>query len=313
MPGCRRKCVAPPVEFRGSEKLNDLIGVTDTSGSGKIPAELAFRLSEGGCSSFDTTAAGSTARVDVVRQLIEAGYGTNYSSSWFLVRGAARLERSGTADATTSSTHDLKGLGGTLGPLTQRQAETSGIPSSNIPLLGDGAPGDAKEAILTHTIPGTDMVAGARLGESFNDGPAQWNGTKIALMGKGVVITPAPGGSAACAYCDDVLPSPANPVNSANLATFAGADGVLWLQDTRDWFALHGAGRKLSCNILMADGSVKTIFDENGDGYLNPGFPIDPGTADSNDGYLDNTVELAPFEVWSGPDITRSAYKGNFE
>ncbi len=85
---------------------------------------------------------------------------------------------------------------------------------------------------------------------------------------------------------------------------------ILWLQDTRDWFAVHGGGRNLSCNILMADGSVKNIADGNGDGYLNPGFAMDPTLASDDDGYLDSTVELQPFEVYSGPTIEGAALTG---
>ncbi len=47
-----------------------------------------------------------------------------------------------------------------------------------------------------------------------------------------------------------------------------------YLQDTRDWYAIHGGGKKAACNILMADGSVKLFSDENNDKFLNPGFPV---------------------------------------
>jgi len=76
-----------------------------------------------------------------------------------------------------------------------------------------------------------------------------------------------------------------------------------WLQDTRDWYAVHGSGNRLSCNILMADGSVKEFVDLNGDRYLNPGFPVSPGLFDSEYariGYKDDTVELHPKDIFSG-------------
>ena len=81
------------------------------------------------------------------------------------------------------------------------------------------------------------------------------------------------------------------------------------LQDTRDWYAVHSN----KCNIAMADGSVKTIVDLNGDGFLNPGFDVsnasDPGrqsiVIDKNllaakVGYTDSTLELHPSTVYSG-------------
>ena len=50
--------------------------------------------------------------------------------------------------------------------------------------------------------------------------------------------------------------------------------GAPILQDTRDWFAVHAN----KCNIAMADGSVKTVIDLNGDGFLNPGFDVSENT-----------------------------------
>ena len=57
------------------------------------------------------------------------------------------------------------------------------------------------------------------------------------------------------AFDGDALPTP-------NSTGSAGDDARLWLQDTRDWLTVHGAGTKKSCNILMADGSVKVVIDE---------------------------------------------------
>src|SRR5690606_1953058 len=124
---------------------------------------------------------------------VRDGYNTNYASSWFMVRGAPLTTVDATdipiVDATLGGGPDLKDFRNTKGPLTRRQVEQSDVPSTNIPLLADGAPGDANEAILALTLttsadgvniePG--LVAGARLSETFNDGPAAWNGTDIDL------------------------------------------------------------------------------------------------------------------------------------
>ncbi|MEX1095885.1 MAG: DUF1559 domain-containing protein [Planctomycetales bacterium] len=315
----------PTSPFRGLEKLNDLVGdvgSVEAADSGLIAAGEANRLVEGMCADFEadldgdgtpdtgTLAAGDPARIAQVRRMIEAGYNTNYAASWFFARGGMKLARTGTsASADTVTVASAKGLAGALGPLRRRQLDSSRVPSSNIPLLGDAGPGDAREAFLTADIPGFDLPAGSRLGEAMNDGPAYWDATaqKIVLIPNGTVVTPGAGSASAPAWADDVLPT-------AQEAGSPGADGKLWLQDTRDWAALHGSGANGSCNILMADGSVKSFSDKNGDKYLNPGFPIAPGTADENDGYLDNQVELQPFECWSGPTIdTLSIFKGNFE
>jgi prepilin-type processing-associated H-X9-DG protein len=261
--------------------------------------------------------------------MLEAGYGTNYASSWFLVRGDLKLDREADNDSIVGGTDtngdgvkdkwDAKGLGGTTGGMRIALLSTSGIPSSNIPLIGDAAPGDINEAILSDTIPGF-ASSGERLCESFNDGPAYWNGTRLVLLGQANVIVASATSGSAGAFKNDNLPSPNFPAaistgtGAGGNLTHGGDDGQLWLQDTRDWSAVHGGGSNALCNILMADGSVKTVVDENGDTFLNPGFPIDPAQADQNDGFLDNTVELPPFEVYCGPSISRAfTTKGRFE
>jgi prepilin-type processing-associated H-X9-DG protein len=86
------------------------------------------------------------------------------------------------------------------------------------------------------------------------------------------------------------------------------------LQDTRDFFALHG-GTSASCNILMADGAVRTFYDINGDKFLNPGFPIPTGltATDVLDvGYKDATIELPSGEIFSGYFLQKQP-KGKFE
>jgi hypothetical protein len=65
----------------------------------------------------------------------------------------------------------------------------------------------------------------------------------------------------------------------------------------------------------MADGSVKTIVDLNGDGFLNPGFDVGESSMSafeegestmtledkaSSIGYTDSTLELHPAIVYCG-------------
>ena len=308
--------LCPSNSLKGSEKLNDALGGDSVGTVGNLPTELAFRLTEGACNATDglqsitagtdtTPANGYDDVADFIAQeFLAKGYGTNYSSSWFMVRSRARLEKNATNDSVTFT--DLKGLKGAVGPMTLPLLENSPVPSSNIPMLGCASPGDANEAVLVESIPGY-MVGGERLAESFNDGPAYWNTSSVSLIPTGTVVV-AGAASASCAWCDDALPTSSSAGN-------AGADGKLWLQDTRDWYAIHGGGGKGSCNILMADGSVKTVFDVNGDGYLNPGFAAGTGGGTVQfDGYTSDDVELEPFEVYCGPSIENQAIgKGKFE
>jgi prepilin-type processing-associated H-X9-DG protein len=236
-------------------------------------------------------AAGSPERIASVVQLLEDGYGTNYASSWYLSRSGPKL------DSTGATVAGLKGFAGTRGALTQSALDNSGLSSNVVPFLGCAAPGDVREAVLSDQL-ASFVDAGARLAETMNDGPAHWDGTKIVLMPTGTIW---------------------KTTKPAQLPTFdtpgvAGADGLLWLQDKRDWYAWHGVGNKgLHCNILMADGSVKVVKDANGDRFLNPGFPTGPNVG-GGDGYESSEVELSPREIYSGPGLgTRDILKDNFE
>ncbi|HWL09910.1 MAG TPA: DUF1559 domain-containing protein [Planctomicrobium sp.] len=304
--------MCPTNELRGSEKWNELIGF-DTSGSGAIPANLVGRLTEGMCTNAPDPA-DTALREAWASTVLEAGYGTNYATSWYMVRSGLRTTN--TANVLLLAAADAKGLAGGLGGLTMRQIDSSRIPSSSIPLIGDGAPGDTQDGVMNGPIPGF-IEAGARTAESFNDGPAFWDAAAnriVLISNTNAEIRSAPGGTSTAAFEGDILPTPNAPF--VDDATNGGDDAKLWLQDTRDWWALHGSGRKMSCNILMADGSVKTVIDENGDGYLNPGFAV-PANSSSlnydNIGYRDGRVELAPFEVYCGPELSKTTAKGRFE
>ncbi len=281
-----QQMLCPSSELRGTEKLNDFIGVVSTSGK---DGAILGRLSDGRCSEWTTSISppGSADRIARVRQLLEDGYGTNYAASWYLVRSGPKT------DALGRTVSKLKGIQGTGGPLRQYMVDNSGISSSTIPFLGCAAPGDRKEAVLSNDIPGY-LEAGDRLGESFNDGPSVWTGTRISLMPAGT----------------NVLAAAPRKLPDVTLPGIPGADGLLWLQDTRDWYAWHGSGKKGHCNLLMADGSVRVVVDLNFDKYLNPGFPVNgsPGQ-----GYTNQKVELPPGTVYSGPFLGKGITKGNFE
>ena len=274
--GKPQEMLCPGSDLVGSEKLNDMIGVTNTSNKDAAPLG---RLDDGICAGWGSGTEDTPARILEVAGLLEHGYGTNYASSWYLVRSGPRV------DALNVTTAGLKGFSGTTGPLRQRQLENSGVSAQVVPWLGCGAPGDASEAVLSTTIAdGNGKVyadVGSRLAESFNDGPALWDGTNLVLMPAGT-----------------------------NVAT---AEAAGYLQDTRDWYAWHGIGKKKTVNILMADGSVKSFVDQDGDQFLNPGFNV-VGGSEETDGYTSNTVELPPAEIFNGPFLPQGTIrKGDFE
>jgi prepilin-type processing-associated H-X9-DG protein len=181
-------------------------------------------------------------------------------------------------------------------------------------LLGDAAPGDIDEATLAMTISygPTDpfangksdarviIEAGEMLSEVMNDGPAYWNtsGNNLNLIA---------GGSLLSAQADaEVVGNIPVPVTGSNT----------YLQDTRDWYALHGGGKKASCNVLFADGSVKNFADLNNDKFLNPGFPVPAGLTEDQYaaiGYRDSVVELPPQEMFNGVFLQNMQKRSKFE
>ncbi|MDY0166048.1 MAG: DUF1559 domain-containing protein [Thermoguttaceae bacterium] len=288
----------PSNVMKGPEKWNDIIvgGGFTTNGKDGCPTE---RYNHGVCGALELITDAEDRAAFAAEKFLDQGYNTNYVASWHLVRGGVRL------DATTSGTPPEmeitwnsgrgaattgKGLDSTLGPLRMKQVEQGIVPSSNVALLGCGGPGDPGEAILTNDLISaasgiTYMLSGERLVEAFNDGPAQIDSNGgVKIPGNEVVAMTAQ--------------AQAEAAGSLYTQDFEVGNGY-FLQDTRDWFAIHGG----TCNVLMADGSVRQFKDQNNDMYLNPGFTI-PGTWTEAQyqitGYRPGPREIAPFEMFNG-------------
>ena len=306
--------LCPTNQSIGMEKINELLGGNTSSGSEGCPNE---RLDDGACGLLPASDGAY-----VSANFIDKGYTSNYVSSWYLVRGGIRLSvdfsTSGgkiSGDVTYRPSYNgaaaptsWKGTGWTQGPLTRRDLAASKLSSSTIPLLGDGAPGDMHEATLLAnlTYKGESFaVEGDRLVESFNDGPATWNGSALAPMNGSTVLGRLLSGQ-------NFEPDTSTPM-------FDGNDGIPgaagYLQDTRDWYAHHGG----ECNILMADGSVQSFADKDGDGFLNPGFNVTVVEASKDaqiqrHGYTSDVVELPRAQIFSGLFIRDYvSEKGKFE
>ncbi len=292
--------LCPTNPLRGIEKLNDLYG-RNTSNSSVMPPD---RLNVGALgNALNALGARDAARIPIIQEAVRQGLNTNYAASWHMVRGGTRFIE-GSGEMHILGTAGFKDFLDGVGPLTTRMMDSADVPSSTIPMLADAAPGDAKEAVLDFNLdPERGLIAGARLGEAFNDGPAFWNGGGVALLGANITVAE----SIPAQY-----PTVGTVVDATNQATFASGS-VLYLQDTRDWYAVHGD----TANILMADGSVKELVDINGDGYFNPGFPV-AGSASSNlaktNGYTDGVCEINNFDVFTGINLNNALYlKDNFE
>lgn len=310
--GIPGKMLCPSNDIKGLEKLNDMLGVVDTVDGSVIPPERAgvgdFAAAVGmSPGTHIATETGNAVADAAVKKVLQQGYNTNYASSWHMVRSGVLLNPT---DGTVRA-NDCKDFGSSKGPLKLSSLSSSEIPASNIPMLADAAPGDADEAILTTGtgLPlNEDLRDGARLGESFNDGPAWWDSSagKITLMDKGGLD-----GAPAAAYIPNSYPQVGDVVTTtaAEDGTYGGSVGQLVLQDTRDFYAVHNG----QANLLMADGSVKVLRDANGDGYFNPGFPAGSGTS-ADDGYTSGECEIDHFETYFGLFLSPTQFtKGVFE
>ena len=319
--------LCPSSELKGLEKLNDMIGGTATSDGSNAPADRV------GIGPFNTdwSAAGAPAVFDgntytdpvsLTAAAIRKGLNTNYATSWHMGRGGLLTGYDSAAGVMVYDGKDCKDFGRSMGPLRQSQLSTSDIPSSSIPLMADAAPGDANEAILSATIDvDRGLVSGVRLAETQNDGPARVVSTagndSIELMDAnnfGLPYDPATGtgGTPVTDLDPRAFPKRGEAVTTAVAASLAGSSTLgLVLQDTRDFYAVHNG----SANVLMADGSVKVLHDLNGDGFFNPGFPVDPANANAaTDGYTDNICEVDSFDVYFGVSLQRrTTTKGSFE
>ena len=178
----------PGNPMKGPEKWNDIIKASGSATANGKDGSDPERLAQGFCPNLTIDAADDAEQqanaAIAAAALLDKGYNTNYVASWYLVRSGLLLDVSSTA--TMSYTWSLKkngassakGLGATTGPLTMTMLESSAIPTSNIPLLGCGGPGDPGEAVLLQNLVSAEakvtyMQAGDRLTEAFCDGPSQ--------------------------------------------------------------------------------------------------------------------------------------------
>ena len=87
--------------------------------------------------------------------VVEDYYNTNYTASWLLVRSRPRLDKDGNLIAESGCTPSLNSRGSTAGPLRIAELDSSQIPSTIIPLLGDGGVASTLQAAIGPLALGT--------------------------------------------------------------------------------------------------------------------------------------------------------------
>lgn len=192
-------------------------------------------------------------RLLIEQQVYLRHYNTNYTASWFLVRGAMRLDYSGNLLASNPNCGiGLWNPNSCTGPLRQATIDTSGTPANFVPLMGDGAPGTAT---LFQNV--GDIPAGSFAVQPYTAGP--------------VLTNTSPFGQA---FSPPVFPA------GTPREGLSGWWGV-WYRQTLQDYRNFGMVHRDSCNVLFADGSVRSISDTNRDGHLNNGFAALGGFADN--------------------------------
>ena len=281
--------LCPSSPCPGSEKLNDLLAKNTSNSSQTPPGRSA------GSAKYiqDTWGANpDPARTAWVRDnLVLKGLNTNYASSWFMCRSSPGIVNGQTVG-------NLKDFLNTAGPLRMSTIDASPVPSTTIPLLGCADKGDTAEATLVDTISTSlRLVKGVVLAETMCDGPMYHD----VAAGKIPVL---PTGTPMAWLAPIRLPIEGEIVTDESIYT--GSTSIpLVLQDTRDWRAYHNK----SLNMLFADGSVRKLYDANGDGYINPGFSVPTGSDPEVYGYKDNRCEVNPWDMYTGTFLDRAVRK----
>ncbi len=194
-------------------------------------------------------------RVLIESEIYAEHFNTNYAASWWLVRTGLLLDGSGNIGSSKPGCLPNRlARHSSFGPLSPARADTASVSSCFIPLLGCGAAGQPL------SMPIGPIPAGALTARSFTVGPA------------------------------------ANPGMDAPHFETGTPQNVWWaqwqntIQDYRGFAPVHRG----MCNLLFADGSVRSFADANEDGLLNNGF-----TPTAENGFADGEYELPKEEVMS--------------
>jgi prepilin-type N-terminal cleavage/methylation domain-containing protein/prepilin-type processing-associated H-X9-DG protein len=278
----KQMCMSNPA--RGADVLEDLLNLDTSSGvftaaqacvdvlgslARKDPAgNLVYnpcRHLVQGPGALGTTPGTEPRRLYIENEVVLKNFNTNYTASWFLVRGEALLTPNGNlrlAKPACTEPYSPTSRNYTRGPLRRQVLDTSVTPGSLVPLLGDGA---ASGRTLSANV--GDLSAGAALVVPLTRGPV--------FLGGGSEFNTIP---------------PSFFPGTATKAEWWPVWAKQMLQDYSNFAAVHRG----SVNILFADGSVRSFNDTNDDGHLNNGFG-----ATANTPFVDSTVELPVDDIFS--------------
>lgn len=195
----------------------------------------------------------------VTSDVLGKHYNTNYAASWLLVRSRPLLDFNGNVvSGKPGCSSSLLSRSATAGPMTQAVLDISNITASTIPFLGCGSMAGSLEQDVGEFSVGTFVT------QSFTVGPLLASSSQKPAFSQGT---------------------------NRN-----GAEGwwAVWTQKTLQDYRGFSPVHRSICNVLMADGSVRQLKDEDGDGFLNNGFMPQAG------GFQSEYIEIPGEEVFSG-------------
>ncbi len=230
------------------------------------------------------SAAGDARHILVNEKLFHENYNTNYTASWFLVRGGPRIDNSGNLPAapsgcTLSNPRYLRSRAATIGPMTLDRVDAAAQPSTFIPMLACGG-----------IVPGETLVA------SVGDEP-QGSLVVESVSGGPILREAVSGGNVASGGALEYPTFNSGAPRDGAIGTGWWATWGVCLQDYRQFGAVHRG----ACNILFADGSVRSFIDTSKDEFLNNGFPANIG------GFGSEKIELPKEEVACGWSLREKA------
>ena len=194
----------------------------------------------------NSLAPGETRRQFIHEKVYMKGYNTNYTASWYLVRGSLQLDSNG------NPREAINGCGAAVwsrnvssGGLRSGDLERSIIASSNVPFMADGG---VSSLTLPQDIAG--ITSGSGMVCSMTSGPLRFDD----------MSQPSFGGS-----------------------TPRSVWWPVWAKQTIQDYRNFSVPHRGSTVVLFADGSVRSVDDVNGDGQLNSGFlpTVNSGFADN--------------------------------
>lgn len=247
--------------------------------------------------------AGSAARLQLVNEkMLEKGFNTNYAATWFLARTGFRIGDDGVPTPGSSSCDDTdtRGTQLTKGPLTTNSLDSGQAPSSTVPMLCDASVlGQLSTSLPTDEFESGGFYVTSMVGQPIGNHVQVDNDADGTAEATNAHFMQVPFKS--------VLEARQSNSSAAGPLDRTGADGWLkvWNHDTRQDYRGMSPVHLGDVNVLMADGSVRVLRDENGDGFINNGFdgPTATGwpgsSSNSNIYWTDSVVEAGPLKLAS--------------